>query len=204
MRTVAQVRALGARKSPLRRRCRAPNAAGLVLTAAIGLLPWPSLAQTPGPPLASTASSGNTANSGSDLLQPTLEGNPGTPPRFRRPGATVPLAGEQPPPSDKFAPTRIGATPIYGSPNGFGAGDTGYDSLNTPRSRRKKKTPQTPAPGALVPQPPQTTFTPLPTFNPAAPNMPPVQTKPPAPDIYPKRAALRPGQPCRRRPTNCR
>ena len=177
----------------MRRRCRAPNAAGLVLTAAIGLLPWPSLAQTPGPPLASTASSGNTANSGSDLLQPTLEGNPATPPRFRRPGATVPLAGEQPPPSDKFAPTRIGATPIYGSPNGFGAGDTGYDSLNTPRSRRKKKAPQTPAPGALVPQPPQTTFTPLPTFNPAAPNVPPAQTKPPAPDIYPKRAALRPG-----------
>ena len=151
------------------------------------------LAQTPGPPLGSTASSGNGTNSGSDLLQPTLEGNPATPPRFRRPGAAVPLAGDQPPPPDKFAPTRIGATPIYGSPNGFGAGDTGYDSLNTPRSRKKKKTPQTPAPGALVPQAPQTTFTPVPTFNPAAPNIPPAQTKPPAPDIYPKRAALRPG-----------
>jgi hypothetical protein len=68
-----------------------------------------------------------------------LGGNPATPPRFRRPGAAAPLASDQPPPPNKFmAPTRIGATPIYGSPNGLGAGDTRYDSSNTPRSKKNR------------------------------------------------------------------
>ncbi len=140
-------------------------------------------------------SSGSTAIPGSNLLQPSsLGGNPATLPRFRRPGAATPLAVDQPPPPDKFvAPTRIGATPIYGSPNGLGAGDTGYDSSNTPRNKKKKKLPREPAPGALVPQAPETTFTPVPTFNPAGPNLPPVQTNPPPPMIYPKNAAIRPG-----------
>ena len=202
----AEVCALGARKSPLRRRCRAPDTVCLALAMAIALLlPLSSQAQTPAPALgnvasagsavstASTANSGSTAGSGSDLLQPSLGGNPATPPRFRRPGAATPLAADQPPPDRFVAPTRIGATPIYGSPNGLGAGNTGYDSLNTPRSKKKKKSPPAPAPGALVPQAPETTFTPVPTFNPAVPNMPPVQANPPPPLIYPKTAAIRPG-----------
>jgi len=153
---VAEVRALGARKSPLRRRSRAPNAVSLAVAVTIALLlPRPSQAQTPAPAPApafgnvasagnaastgSTASSGNAASSGNDLFQPSLGGNPATPPRFRRPGAATPLAVDQPPPPDKFvAPTRIGATPIYGSPNRLGAGDTGYDSSNTPRSKKKE------------------------------------------------------------------
>jgi hypothetical protein len=193
-------------KSSLRRR-HAPHVAGCLLAAAIALLPRPSPAQTPTPtptlPAAaatSTSSFGSpaspavAANSGTfggDLLQPSLEGNPNVPQRFRRLGQAT---SDQPPPTDKFAPTRIGATPVYGSPNGFGAGDTGFDSLNTPRSKKKKKKPP-PAPvaGALVPQPPQTTFTPVPTFNPAQPNTVPEQEKEPPPDIYPRKAANRPG-----------
>ena len=148
----AEVCALGARKSPLRRRCRAPDTVCLALAMAIALLlPRSSQAQTPAPSLgsmasagsavstASTANSGGTVGLGSDLLQPSLGGNPATPPRFRRPGAATPLAADQPPPDRFVAPTRIGATPIYGSPNGLGAGNTGYDSLNTPRSKKKEK-----------------------------------------------------------------
>lgn len=147
----AEVCALGARKSPLRRRCRAPDTVCLALAMAIALLlPRSSQAQTPAPSLgsmasagsavstASTANSGGTVGLGSDLLQPSLGGNPAMPPRFRRPGAATPLAADQPPPDRFVAPTRIGATPIYGSPNGLGAGNTGYNSLNTPRSKKEK------------------------------------------------------------------
>jgi hypothetical protein len=146
--------------------------------------PLPAVAQAPP---ASTPTQGN------DLLQPRLQGNPTTPPRFRRPSQSV-AAVDQAPPTNKFtAPTRIRATPVYGSPNGFGAGDTGYDSLNIPRSKRKKPA-QTPAPGAIVAQQPETTFTPVPTFNPAAPGTPPPPPlKPPPPQIYPLKAANRPG-----------
>jgi len=190
------IRALGAARSPLRRRWRAPNLAGVALATAIALSAAPSLAQTPPP------DRNNPAAFGSDLLQPVpLEGDKTKLPRFRRPGRAAPPAADEAPPPGKFtAPSRIGATPIYGSPNGFGAGDTGFDSLNTPRSKKKKAaqtgTPapaQLPAPGALVPQPPDTTFAPVPTFNPAAPPTPPAPAKPPPPDIYPKRAAMRIG-----------
>ena len=132
------------------------------------------------------------ANAANDLLQPSLQGNPATPPRFRRPGQPAPSAIEPPPPNKFAAPTRIGATPIYGSPNGFGAANTGFDSLNTPRSKKKKPV-QIPAPGAIVPQQPETTFTPVPTFNPAAPPKVPAQPKLPPPVVYPQKAATRPG-----------
>jgi hypothetical protein len=192
---VALVRALGAMSSPGRHWRRAPITTGAVVAALLGLSPLPAAAQTPTPPAAQTQTpTAIAANSTSDLLQPTLQGNPATPPRFRRPGQTLPAASE-PPPTNKFAtpaPTRIGATPVYGSPNGFGAGNTGFDSLNIPRSKRKKPV-QTPAPGAVVPQQPETTFTPVPTFNPAAPSKPPTPQRPPGPVIYPQKAATRPG-----------
>ena len=151
------------------------------------------MAQTSPTTLAGSSSAGSSG----DLLQPSLQGNPATPPRFRRPGQAQPHAGEPPPintfaPPRTFAPTRIGATPTYGSPNGFGAGDTGYNSLSIPRNKRKKPA-QKPLPGAIVPQQPETTFTPVPTFNPAASPRPPLQVKPPLPVIYPLRAATRPG-----------
>ena len=45
------------------------------------------------------------------------------------------------PPGTFTAPSRIGATPVYGSPTGFGAGDTGFDSMNTPRRKKLAQTP---------------------------------------------------------------
>jgi hypothetical protein len=178
--------ALGAKSSRLRHRCCAPLVAGFAAVALIGSFPGAAIAQTLPP---NTASPGNP---GSDLLQPSLQGNPAKPPRFRRPGQPALSPAETPPPTNTFAPTRIGATPVYGSPNGFGAADTGYDSLNTPRSKRRKPV-QVPAPGAVVPQQPDTTFTPVPTYNPAASARAPLQIKPPGAEIYPQRAALRIG-----------
>jgi hypothetical protein len=167
-----------------------PKVIGFAFAAAVGLAPLPGLAQMPPP-------NPNAATSGSDLLQPSLEGNPSTPPRFRRPGQAVPPTADQAPPPNRFTtPSRIGATPIYGSPNGFGAGDTGYDSLNTPRKKKKKaakRPPPTAVPGTLIAQQPETTFVPVPTYNAAAPAVPAAPVKPPLPEIYPKRAATRPG-----------
>lgn len=167
----------------MRRRCRAPTAA-FALAAAIVFWPLPGASQTP------VADPGAAAGSGNNLLlQPSLGGNPAT--RFRRPG----LAPDDQPPPDKFvAPTRIGATPTYGSPNGFGAGNTGFDSLNTPRGKKKKKkTTPAPAAGSLLPPRPESTFAPVPTFDPAAASTPPAVVAPPPPEIYPKRAATRVG-----------
>jgi hypothetical protein len=176
--------ALGARHSRLRsRRCRVPVVAGLAVAAILAVSPLPAAAQAP---------PANPAN-GDDLLQPSLQGNPATLPRFRRPNQSLSAADQ--PPTNRFAapaPTRIGATPVYGSPNGLGAGDTGFDSLNTARRKRKKPVPA-PVPGAVVTQPPETTFTPVPTFNPAAPPKPPPLSKLPPPQIYPQKAATRTG-----------
>ena len=201
MRTAGTVCALGAGTARLRLRWRARFPC-ILFALIIAVLPLPALAQTPNTDNSGSATgtgtfggglgnSGNTAaGSGSDLLTPSLD-NPNTPQRFRKPGQTQ--TSDQTPPVDQFAPNRIGTTPTYGSPNGFGAGDTGFDSMNTSRSKKKKKTPAVAAPGAVVPQAPQTTFTPVPSFTPAAPNTPPPQAKEPPPDVYPKRAAARPG-----------
>jgi hypothetical protein len=133
------------------------------------------------------------------LLQPSLLGNPAKPLRFRRPGD---VAQDQAPGTDKFtAPSRVGATPVYGSPAGFGAGDTGFDSSNTPKNKKKAvkaKAPPAPGPGVSVPQ---TTFDPLSTTQfstPATPTaMQPLAAtapaQPVAPQIYPAKAAARPG-----------
>lgn len=126
-----------------------------------------------------------------DLLAPSLAGNPAKPPRFRR---SIDTAGQDQPPNGTFAaPSRIGATPLYGSPPGFGAGDTGFDSKNTPhRKRLAQKPPPQPAPGVETPQ---TTFEPPPTTEFGVPPKPPAQTPaalPPA-QVYPQKAANRPG-----------
>src|ERR1700722_17285243 len=133
------------------------------------------------------------------LLQPSQLGNPAKPLRFRRPGDA---AQDQAPTTGKFtAPSRIGATPVYGSPAGFGAGDTGFDSSNTPTSKKKAlkaKAPPAPGPGVTVPE---TTFDPLSTTQFSAPAKPttmqplaaPAATQPPAPEVYPAKAAARPG-----------
>ena len=113
------------------RRCRPLSATGLAVLAhaafllACTLVPTASRAQTPEP------------DSGIDLLQPTLEGNPSNPPSFVRPGDLQAPPADQAPPTGKFtAPSRIGTMPVYGSPTGFGAGDTGFDLSN---ARRRKQ-----------------------------------------------------------------
>ena len=87
------------------------------------------------------------------------------------------------------APSRIGATPNYGSPNGLGEGDTGYNSANTPKSKKKKRAAQKAAAGSQS----SATFAPVPTYVlPPPPPAPPPQN-PPLPEVYPKNAARRPG-----------
>ena len=158
--------------------CSAPNAAGVALAAAIGLSPMPGLAQTAGP--------------GSDLLQPSLDGNPANPPRFHQPGEVAPPSGNRPlPPGTFTATSRLGATPIYGSPAGFGAGDTGFDSKNTPRRKKLAQTPPSSA-GGTTPQP-ETTFAPVPSYTSRATFKPAAPKKPPPTEIHPNKAATRTG-----------
>ena len=133
------------------------------------------------------------------LLQPSLLGSQAKPPRFRRPGDA---AQDQAPATGQFtAPSRIGATPVYGSPAGFGAGDTGFDSSNTPKNKKKTlkaKAPPPPGPGVSVPE---TTFDPLSTTQFSAPAKPttmqplaaPAGEQPLPSQIYPAKAAARPG-----------
>jgi hypothetical protein len=144
------------------------NAAGCVLALAVGLAPAASLAQTA---------------SENDLLQPSPEGNPNALPRFQPPGEKAPPTNQAPPIGVFTAPSRIGATPTYGSPTGFGSGDTGYDATNRPKRKKRGK-------GAA---PSTSTFEPVPNFTPPAPAKPPAPPKPPPPEIYPKNAARRPG-----------
>ena len=161
-----------------RRRLAAGSAAGL--TPDIGTGPAPGATLTP-----STIPDPNAL-----FLQPSLQGNPANPPRFRKPGT----ADDQTPPAGTFtAPSRIGATPTFGSPPGFGAGDTGFNSLNLSARQKKKlvtRAPKPPAPGVELPE---TTFDPVPTTQFAVPPVPPVQPAAPAPEVYPVKAASRPG-----------
>ncbi len=170
----------GARRSLATRYRGAPAAAGFAIVG-IALAPTPAAAQMPAPAPGSIA----------ELLQPALDGKPATAPRFRRPDDKAASPGA-PPPGKFTAPTRIGATPIYGSPAGFGAGNTGFDSSGKPR--RRKPAPPAPAEAAVVPQP-EMTFTPVPTFAPpmpvAAKKLP--ATTPRAAEIHPLKAANRPG-----------
>ena len=136
----------------------------------------PGLAQTAGP--------------GSDLLHPSLDGNPANPPRFRQPGdAATPENGSLPP-GTFTATSRLGATPVYGSPVGFGAADTGFDSMNTPR---RKKLAQNPPSSSGAPPQPETTFAPVPSYTSRATSKPAAPKKPPAPEIHPIKAATRIG-----------
>lgn len=131
-----------------------------------------------------------TPDSDNVLLQPSLDGNPATPPRFQPRGQATPPSGNQAPPSGAFtASSPIGAVPTYGSPSGSGAGTTGFDSQNTPRRKKRARAGR----GGAAPEP-TTTFTPVPTFGPPEPPpppAPPLQTPPP--EVYPRNAAARIG-----------
>ena len=129
-------------------------------------------------------------DSDTDLLAPMPEAYPNMPPRFRRPNAGAAPSQDQGAAAGTFTPSRIGATPVYGTPPGFGAGNTGFDSTNTGQG---KQVAQTKASGVPAQAPPDTTFAPVPTFAP-----PPKAAAPPAPapvppDVQPLKAANRRG-----------
>jgi hypothetical protein len=177
MRTLAAVRSVGTRRSQVPRRCRLLSATGLAIPA-VAVLALSSIAAAQTPPLDSSI----------DLLAPSPGSNPATTPRFRRASDTAPQ--DQAPPTGMFTtPSRIGATPVYGSPPAFGAGDTGFDSTNTGR-RRKKPPPAPSAPGQSLPE---TTFAPVPALTPEAPPKPPAPPPPTPPEVHPLKAANRPG-----------
>ncbi|MGA2892304.1 MAG: outer membrane beta-barrel protein [Xanthobacteraceae bacterium] len=163
------------------RRCRPLSVTGLAALAPAALLalfPLPSDAQTP------------SADRSVDLLAPTLQGNPNNPPTFVLPGnSTTPPPDQAPPPGKFTAPSRIGATPVYGSPTGFGAGDTGFDSSNRAKRQRTAKVPD---PGSSIAQS-EPTFDPVAPLPPQISSRPPVLAPPPAPVVYPAKAAARPG-----------
>jgi hypothetical protein len=197
-RTAGTVRASGAKRSPARRR-GALCVVGVAVAAAVTLLPTRGVAQAPTAVLPAT-------DSGTDLLppsllppsplqrsllQPSLQTNPNNPPRFRRPGDPAAARDNQPLATKTFtSPSRIGATPVYGSPTGFGAGNTGFDSTNTPKRRRRPPPVKT---GAEIAPQPETTFVPVQTFTSPRPPKPPAPKKLLPAVIYPARAATRPG-----------
>jgi hypothetical protein len=151
-----------------------------LLLAALALAPLPAAAQT--------------ATPDPDLLLPALDGDPKKPPRFRKPASSRAPIGQPAP--GKFtqkpstaAPSRIGTTPLFGSPPAFGAGSTGFDSGGDPRrkSKAKAKAKTTgPAPA------PVTTFA-APPVTPAPPKPAARASKPPPPEIHPAAAAARTG-----------
>jgi hypothetical protein len=155
------------------RRCRSRSVIGLAFLA-VALLPALGRAQTA------------PAETGDDLLQPSLEGSPNTPPTFAPPGSSSPT--NQAPPPGRFSRGPIpSAPPVYGSPTGFGAGDTGFDSSNS-----RKRLAQTPNSGSAI-APSTSTFDQVPAQPPQVSSRPPVLPPPPPAVIYPARAASRPG-----------
>ena len=164
------------------RRRRPLSVTGLAVPAAVAAVALSSMASVAQTPLADRSV---------DLLQSSLDGNPAIPPRFRRPRDTAASAQDQAPAVGTFtAPSRIGATPVYGSPSGFGAGDTGFDSTN---ARRRKTLAQAPAPAVAGVAQPETTFEPVPTLTPPALPKPPMPRPKQPPEIHPAKAAARPG-----------
>ena len=164
-------------------RCRPLIAAA---AAALALAPAAGVAQTPA---SGTVAQSAIADPNAQFLQPTFQGNPNNPPRFRRNGAF----DNQTPPTGAFtAPSRIGAIPTYGSPRAFGAGGTGFDSANLSKNGKKKLQAQVVTPRAGV-EAPETTFDPFPTTQFAVPAATPARSTSPPAQIYPSKAASRPG-----------
>ena len=169
--------------------CRPRSVTGLVvlrlaILALLALVPTRSDAQT-----AASDSQATSPDLYDDLLQPSLPGNPNNPPSFVRPARAGTLPPDQAPPAGTFtAPSRIGATPVYGSPTGFGAGDTGFNARNTPKRI-------TPAPdrGVAIAPPGAPTFEAVPAEPLQISSVPPMLPPPPAPVVFPAKAAARPG-----------
>ncbi len=159
---------------PRRRRPLSVTGLAIPAIAALALGTVTGSAQTPPAP-----------DAGTDLFTPYPQANPST----LQPLQRGMFSQNQPPPTGTFtAPSRIGATPVYGSPPGAGAGTTGFDSTNT---GRRKKRPQTLAAPAQAQ--PETTFEQPLTQPTPTPPPPPAPTPPTPPEVHPLKAATRPG-----------
>jgi hypothetical protein len=163
------------------RRRRASSAAGLAVSAvaAITAASISARAQSLPPPL----------NLSTDLFAPPPGANPpaaqssfGT--------ATLVLPAQAPASEAPPAPSRIGATPSYGTRPGFGAGTTGFDSTNT---GLRGSLAQSSVGGPPSQSPAYTTFEPVPNL--AAPPQPPKSSASPEqpPQVEPLKAAQRHG-----------
>ncbi len=166
-------------------RCRPLIAAA---AAALALAPAVGVAQTPGNGNGTVAQS-SIPDPNAQFLQPTFQGNPNNPPRFRRAGT---LDNQTPPTGTFTAPSRIGAIPTYGSPPRFGVGGTGFDSANLSKNRKARLRAQVVTPGPGV-EAPETTFDPVPTTRFDVPSTPPSRPIAPPAEIYPSKAAGRSG-----------
>ena len=168
---------------PRRRRPLSVTGLALAAVAALALTTMAGVAQTPPAP-----------DTGTDLLAPYPQGNPSTLQPLRRPsgpGSSTQGTQDQAPAGGLFpAPSRIGATPVYGTPPGFGAGTTGFDSKNTGRRKKptRSRTAATPAQAE-----PETTFEQFPAPTAAALPAPPPPAPPTPPEVHPLKAANRPG-----------
>ena len=169
-------RALAALRSLATSRRAAAGAAGLLLAWTIGL--------------DADARGANAAFAHrADLLQPSLQGNPLTPPRFQRPGQAAPLANQAPPTNTFTAPSRIGATPIYGSPEWL---RRGRHRLRFDQHAKEEKKEARRAEAAAAGPQPNATFTPVPTYTPPASAATALhRCNNPLPEVYPKNAARR-------------
>jgi hypothetical protein len=175
------------------RRCRplsARSVAGWAVFAQV-LVPVAAPALFPAPADAQTAQTAQATppDLTADLFLPSLQGNPNNPSRFMLRNNAA-LADQAPPAGAFTGPAVPVAPPVYGSPTGFGAGDTGFNSSN---SKRKPRARVPNGGAAIVPPQDTTTFDPVPAPPPEVPSRPPVTAPPLPPEVYPTRAASRPG-----------
>ncbi len=168
------------------RRRRTLSVTGLAVSAAAALALSSAIALAQTPPIDTTT----------DLLAPAPENGTNPPLRLRRRGAGTLVAQsqlnqDQAPPTGMFStPSRIGATPVYGSPPAFGAGPTGYDSTNAGSAKKRAQAPQSAFPRQDVPE---TTFDPVSTFTVPPPVKPPAPPPPVPANVQPAKAASRRG-----------
>jgi hypothetical protein len=96
--------------------------------------------QTAPPPQPNTQQTAAATNPDADLFLPSLQGYRNNPTRFVLRRNTV--TADQAPPTGAFTGSAVpaipAAPPVYGSPTGFGAGNTGFDSTNARRKQRAR------------------------------------------------------------------
>jgi len=128
-------------------------------------------------------------NPDTDLFLPSLQGSPNNPSRFVLRRSMV--SAGQAPPTGAFTGSAVPTPPpVYGSPTGFGAGNTGFDSTNA-RRRQRVRVPN--GGTAIAPSQQTTTFDSVPAPPPEVPSRPPTPPPPLPAEVYPTRAASRPG-----------